>query len=226
MTTTASHTPSTASGEPPAGPVRLPTPGAAANRNRRRPALVLAAVLLLAVSALAGAFAFSQVSTTVSVVAMARTVPAGQVVQRADLVVVQVTRTSGLDTVPAEQLPGIVGLRAVTDLPAGSTLTPDSCADQLVPAAGEAVVGVLSAPGTAPLDGLVAGAQVLLVPLPEKGGDTPAGAEVPGRVVAVHPLPDGTGARVDVLVAADQAARIQRLAAVERVALVILTKER
>lgn len=226
MTTTSSHPPSTASGEPTAGPVRLPTPGAAANRNRRRPVLVLAAVLLLAVSALAGAFAFSQVSTTVSVVAMARTVPAGQVLQRADLAVVQVSQASGLDTVPAEQLAGIVGLRAVTDLPAGSTLTPDSYADQLVPAAGEAVVGVLCTPGTAPLDGLVAGAQVLLVPLAEKDGGTEPGAEVPGRVVAVHPLSDGTGARVDVVVAADQAARIQRLAAVERIALVILTKER
>lgn len=226
MTTTSSQPAPVTHGESAARPVRMPTPGAAANRNRRRPILVLAAVLLLAVSALAGAFAFSQVSTTVSVVAMARTVPAGQQLQRDDLTVVQVTQTSGLDVVGADQLPEIVGLRAVTDLPAGSTLTPDSYADHLVPAEGEAVVGVLAAPGSAPLDGLVAGAQVLLVPLPDKNGGEATGAEVPGRVVAVQPLADGTGSRVDVLVAADQAARIQRLAAVERIALVILTKER
>src|SRR5699024_2120247 len=156
MTTPQTTHPTTAE-VPVPGPVRVPTPGAAANRNRRRPALVLAAVLLLVVSALAGAFAFSQVSTTVAVVAMDRTVPAGQVLQRDDLTVVQVNQSSGLATVPADDLPAVVGLRAVTDLPAGSTLTPESYADALVPAAGEAMVGILASPGTAPLSGLVPG---------------------------------------------------------------------
>lgn len=228
MTTTPHTTPSATAAEPTVGPVRMPTPGAVANRNRRRPVLVLAAILLLAVSALAGAFAFSQVSTTVAVVAVTRTVPAGQVLHRDDLTVVQVNQSSGLATVPADDLSSVVGLRAVTDLPAGTTLTPDSFADALVPAAGEAVIGVVAAPGTAPLSGLVPGAQVLLVPLAADGAgkDDAGGSETPGRVVAVSELPDGTGVRVDVVVAADEAARLQRLGAAQRVALVLLTKER
>jgi len=224
MTTPQTTHPTTAE-VPVPGPVRVPTPGAAANRNRRRPALVLVAVLLLVVSALAGAFAFSQVSTTVAVVAMDRTVPAGQVLQRDDLTVVQVNQSSGLATVPADDLPAVVGLRAVTDLPAGSTLTPESYADALVPAAGEAMVGILASPGTAPLSGLVPGAEVLLVPLAGDDGQA-GGAETPGRVVTMHQLRDGAGVRVDVLVAADEAARLQRLGAAQRIALVILTKER
>lgn len=211
--------------------VDVPMPGAVAGRNRRRPMLVLAAVLLLLVSALTGAFAFGQLTTTTSVVGLARTVPAGQVVVRDDLTVVQLSPAAGLATVPATALDSVVGKRAVSDLVAGTTLTPDGVVDTLVPARGRAVVGVLTTPGTAPVAGLVPGAAVVLVPLTATQGGTPAASAAPamaapGRVVAAVALSDGSGTRIDVEVEAGQAEQLQRLAAEKRLAVVLVSKER
>lgn len=212
--------------------VDIPTPGVAAARNRRRPILVLAAILLLLVSALAGAYAFAQLSTTVAVVGIARSVPAGQVVVRDDLTVVQLSPSAGLATVPATALDSVVGQRAATDLVAGTTLTPDGVVGSLVPAKGHAVVGVLTTPGTAPVGGLVPGAQVILVPLAATTAGSPPAASappslgIPGRVVGAVPQSDGTGTRVDVEVAADQAEQLQQLAAEKRLAIILVSKER
>ena len=213
-------------GAPAANPA-LPLPAANTHRNRRRPLLILAAALLLLVSALAGAFAFSSVSTTDPVLAMARTVVAGQVVTAEDLTIVQVNRGSGLATIAAQARDQVLGKRAVTDLPAGSTLTPDSVADQVVPAKGHALVGVLAAPGSAPLAGLVPGAEIELVVLssdPDQEPDATSG--VRGVLVAVVELADGSGVRVDVDVPADQANRLQQLAAAKRLAIVVISQER
>jgi len=208
----------------------IPMPGAAAARNRRRPMLVLAAVLLLLVSALAGAYAFGQLTTTVAVVGLARTVPAGQVVQREDLTIVQLTPSAGLTTVPASALETVVGKRAATDLAAGTTLTPDGVTDALVPARGRAVIGILTTPGTAPVSGLEPGAAVMLVPLgaldSANSATTAPITGVSGRVVAAVLQADGSGTRVDVEVAADRAEQLQRLAAEKRLAVVLVSKER
>ncbi|MFW6600399.1 SAF domain-containing protein [Propionibacteriaceae bacterium Y2011] len=216
-----------------AAPISVPTPGAAAARNRRRPMLILLAVLLLAVSALAGAWAFTQLDTTHGVVGVTRTVSAGEVIGRDDLTVVQISEQSTLDTVPAADLESIIGRRAVTDLPAGTTLPPGSVADVLVPAKGNAVVGVLTTPGTAPVAGMAPGARVWLVPVAaagaaegEPGTSTTPATGVEGRVIAVTPLADGSGSRVDVEVAASAAIELQQLAAADRLGIVLISKER
>lgn len=188
--------------------------------------LILAAALLLLVSALAGAFAFSSVTTTDPVLAMARTVVAGQVVTADDLTTVHLNRGSGLATISATALDEVVGKRAVTDLPAGVTLNPDAIAEQVVPARGRALVGVLAAPGTAPLAGLVPGAEVELVVLSADPTDDPdERAGVRGVLVAVVELTDGSGVRVDVDVPAEQASRLQQLGAAKRLALVVISQE-
>lgn len=211
----------TTSAEPP-----TPQPSAVTHRNRRRPVLVLAAVLLLLVSALAGAFAFSSVSTTDPVLAMARTVPAGQVLTVDDLTVVQLNRGSGLSTIPAAEQDRVIGKRAVTDLPVGSTLARDAVADLLIPAQGRALIGLRAGPGTAPLAGLVPGAQVELVELASDPEAEPSAEDpVLGTLVTVVELPDGTGVRVDVDVPADQSRRLQQLAAADRLALVVVSQE-
>ncbi len=196
------------------------------HRNRRRPLLILASALLLLVAALAGAFAFSSVSTTDPVLAMARTVTAGQTVTADDLTVVQLNRGSGLATIPAGDRDLVIGKRAVTDLPAGSTLSADAVADLLLPAQGRALIGLRAAPGTAPLAGLVPGAEVELVVLPIDPETAPENDDpVRGTLVTVVELPDGTGVRVDVDVPADQARQLQQLAAANRLALVVVSQE-
>lgn len=188
--------------------------------------LILASALLLLVAALAGAFAFSSVSTTTPVLAMARTVTAGQLVTAEDLTVVQLNRGSGLATVPAADRDRVIGKRAVTDLPAGSTLSADGVADLLLPAHDRALIGLRAAPGTAPLAGLVPGALVELVTVPSDPDAEPAPDEpVRGTLVTVVALPDGTGVRVDVDVPADQARRLQQLAAADRLVLVVVSQE-
>lgn len=222
----------TAPPQSPPGRVTIPTPGATAARNRRRPMLIVLGVMLIATSALAAAFAFSQITTSVAVVGVARDVAAGQALTRADLTVMQVNEGSGLDTVAADRLDAMVGLRATRDLGAGTTLTPTAVADTLVPTRGRAVIGVVAAPGTAPVAGIGPGTVVSLIELaddqPEADGGeaSPAEGAVNGRVVAVEPLPDGTGTRVDIEVDAADAERLQRLAAAQRLGVVIVSQER
>lgn len=194
-----------------------------ATRHRRRPALIALAVALLALSGLAGWWAFTQASDTTTVIGVKHTIRAGQVIKAEDLTQVQAAADPAIHTVPLTAADTVVGKRAATDLAAGTTLTPDSATDALVPHRGESLVGVLVAAGKAPVTGLAVGAPVRLVPSPQQQAgslDT-----VSGVIVGVTETPDGTGQRVDVQVPAGQAAGIQRYASTNELSLVIDSKE-
>ncbi len=205
-------------------PVTSPVP-VAAPRMRRRPLLGVLAAVLVAGGALVGLWLWSASSTGADVVTVRVAVERGAVVTAADLATVRVGVDPALRTVPASQMAGLVGQRALTDLAAGSLLTPDQVGPLVVPAAGESLVGVPIAAGLMPTEGLQAGDQVRLVQTPGQGGDVSGDpVMIPARVVSV--TPGDTQTVVNVVVSSDRAGELAARAGTGKVALVVDSRAR
>lgn len=171
-----------------ARPRRAPGPQAApaprlpqVQRQRRLGLAALAVVLVVGFGALAGALVLRS-GDRVQVVAVVRPVAGGTQVQRADLGVVDVA-VEGIPTVPAAQLPQLVGRYAVVPLISGTLLSPVALTTESRPGPGQAVVGLQLAPGRLPADGLRSGDVLRLVRVPADG-QGPAGAPADPVLVA------------------------------------------
>jgi hypothetical protein len=169
-----------ADGQPGRGvevPLRLGPP-----QRRRQPTLiVLGLALMLVAAAVAGAL-YLRVGNRVPVLAMARSVPVGQVIADADLVEVRIAADAGVRTVPAADRRSVVGQAAATTLPEGSLLSPAQLVAQPVPAPGLAKVGVVVRPGQAPAEGLAPGDRVMVVAA-RAADAADAGGPTPGTVL-------------------------------------------
>jgi hypothetical protein len=207
-----------ADGVPPIpAPPRLP--------GRRNPRWIALGVVAICLGGLLAYAVYARVSTETRVVAVSSTVYRGEVVEASDLTTVVLHGTPPGPTVAATDEAGIVGQRAVFDLPAGALLAPGSVAASTVPGGGRSVVGLRLATGRAPATLLVPSAPVRIValPAPSNGtgaGDALVGKTYAGRVVGTTPGADGTSTDVDVEVDAGQAPTIASLGAQDRIALV------
>ena len=204
--------------DPPAAaipsPPRLP--------GRRNPRWIALGVAALCLGGLLSYVIYAKVAAQTGVVAVARTVHRGAVIQSADLTTVTVSGAVQLDTVPAAQLPDLIGRRAAYDLVSGSLLPSAAIAADPVPANGRAVVGLKLAPGRAPAGLLPPSAPLRLVALPPAdqapGTATGAAATHVARVIDASAAADGTSVLLNVEVAANDAPAITLLAAQDRIA--------
>lgn len=196
-------------------------------KNRRRPAWALAGVAFVLATMAVGWAVFQANSTTVSVIAVRTTISRGQIISADELVSVEAKPDPALHPIAAADVATVVGKRAGTDLPAGTLLPAGSVTTELVPAKNQSIVGVLVKAGAAPVTGLTEGAVVRLVPLPASAGSStaPNVTVSDGTVIAVSASPDGAGTQVDVDVANNEAATMQRLAAQGQLALVVDSQE-
>lgn len=123
--------------------------------------------MLVLVTGLAGALLVSQASDTTTVWAAARPIAKGQVVTEGDLVQKSV---SGVDGV--QDRSALVGKTAVVDVLDGQVLTPGMVAEDPLPGAGRAVVGLALEPNRVPAAGLQSGdlVRVIAVPAAAEGG--------------------------------------------------------
>lgn len=197
----------------------------APTRARRNPRWIALGVVALCLGALGSFFLYRDLSQAQTVVVVTQTVFRGSVVQADDLSVVTVGTTPGLRTVPADQLAGLVGLRASVDLVAGSLL-PDGVIGQVaVPAAKRALVGINLTTGRAPVGYLTPGSAVRLVAIPPDGAepgfaDASSNLAVQARVVDSKAGADGGSTFLNVDVGADQAVVVATLAAQNRLVVV------
>jgi hypothetical protein len=228
---TASSTSTAPFGPPPAswpsGGAPVP-PAPPAVRTRRRPGMLAAGIALVAVGALGAAYLAQAVGQTTPVVAVARDVPAGQVLQRSDLTVAQVTSDPALSPISAASLDSLLGQRAAVALVAGSLLTDAAVTDQLLPAGGQSLVGVALITSQLPAQPLRAGDRVRIVDTPVSQGEPPATTppSIPGQVVSVSG-PDQAGLMVvDVTVPSGRAADLAARVATGRIALVLDSRAR
>ncbi len=159
------------------GPVRVasgPFGTALPTRQRHNGYVALAVALIVGLAAI-GAWLYSSAGSKTPVVMVVRAVPAGQVIERADLTTVPVS--GRVVAFGADRLDFVVGQRAAV------TLLPDMFVqrsmvkdgEESLPA-GQAEVGVAVRSGQVPADGLAPGDTVQVVQLPVQ--NTPGQARV------------------------------------------------
>ncbi len=163
---------------------------------RRRPALWMLSVALVAGGALLAVGAARSAGHNSAVLVAARDVGAGEQITPADVAVVHVSTDPGLRTVPAGDQPSVVGSVAAVDLKAGSLLTSAELAGTATPAAGTVLVGLALKAGQLPARVLTRGDRVLIVATP--GQQDPANPAQPGRsgtygAVVQDSAPTGAG---------------------------------
>jgi hypothetical protein len=188
-------------------------------------------VLLVALGALGNVWLLSATTNAQEVVAARSTIERGSVIERDDLMVVRIELDPSLRTVPGDGLAALVGQRAALDVAAGSLLTSDAVSAELVPPAGQSLVGIgvdLSRiPGTA----LMAGDEVRVVSTPDATGLTAEAAQgaFEAVVVSIEQGTDATGIAQAILtlqVPTPDSASLAAMAATGNVAVVLDSRER
>ncbi|OZM80013.1 SAF domain-containing protein [Pseudonocardia sp. MH-G8] len=185
--------------------------------RRRRPSrLLVLGALLGIVGALLGWFAYQEATRHVTVVALARPVPFGQVISNLDVRPAPLPTGSGLSSIAWSDVDTVVGRPAATDLFAGQVLPPDALRADPLPAAGDAVIGIAVGPGQVPTTPLTVRDEVLVVRLDDTA------ASVRALVLAVG-SPDVSGRRtVDLLVPEGIVPSLARAAGDDRTVLVLV----
>jgi hypothetical protein len=179
-------------------------PWRAARRRRRLPFVALGG-LLVVVCVLGYAFGAVRLGDRVQVLAVARSVAAGQAIAATDLRQVSAAQDSGVQLIPADQVQQVVGRTAVVPLVAGTLLTPSLVGDAAFPPVGKVAASLALKPGQYP-QGLSTGARVMAyvsatggdgqqAPATSSGRSDPA-ARVPAVVLGVDLAGDGQGATV------------------------------
>jgi hypothetical protein len=152
----------------------------AAPRQRNVPWMVLGVILVVGGALLFAALAAS-LSGRQSVLAMARSVPAGQVVTEADLAEVRMASDGGLRAIAAADRHTVVGQTAALDLIEGTLVTRDHLGAGSGPGPGKAVIGVALEPGQVPSSELAPGDRVQVL---DTGTAPVAGQRSQPRVLA------------------------------------------
>lgn len=216
MTTSTTPAPATAA------PVTTPT-APAPPRLRRRPAVLGLGVALVAAGGLTAAWLVSTAGTTVSVVVAAAPVLRGQILTADQLTTAQVSGLDPAALTPASQLGDLVGQTVVVDVPVGAPVPSAAVTSAPLPAAGQAVVGILLSAGQVPTVDLLPGARVRIVATPRAQEDVPTsiGTGTPAVLISTSVDEVSGNTVANVAVPAPQAASLAALAATGRAALVL-----
>lgn len=119
-------------------------------KPRRSPALIAAAVLLIAVSGLGFYWLYSTSGERVDVVAVATDVEYGETITAEDLVSTQVAVEPGVQVVRWSDRQTVIGSTATTRLMKGSLISSGQFSSRPVPAKGNSLLGVSVKPGMWP----------------------------------------------------------------------------
>jgi hypothetical protein len=190
---------------------------------------------LIAAGGLGGFLAWQETGERTEVLAVAREVPAGEVVDDADLTVAAVSLDPSLSVLKAADRSKVVGQRAAVALLPGTLLSGGQLTDRPLVKPEEQLVGVGLKPAQLPATRLSAGDVVLVVftapegaPDAERGGEPGPGTAAQGpetvkaRVVRVGERQQASGdVVVDVAVPVADGPRLAVQAATGRVALVV-----
>jgi len=205
---------------------------APAPKLKRRPLLAAASILAISLGAIVAGWLWTSTSGATSVVAMRSSVGRGEVIDRGDLMTVQVGLDPALQVLTAAEAEKLIGQRAGVDLPAGSLVTKAALQAGVLPAAGRSVVGISAGPEALPGEQLLVGDKVQVVIAAAQAAAAAGQTEpwsVPAVVVGVR-AGGGTGQQgqiVSVEVAQSSAVDLAgRLAGGGRVQIVLESRER
>lgn len=202
-----------------AGATALPT------RERRPGHIALLAALIIGLAAV-GAVLYSRAGAKTPVVEVVQAVPAGHVIERADLSTVAVA--GEVTAIAGTGLDDVVGQTAAVDLLPHMLLQRSMLTRGGPLAPGQALVGVAVGSGQLPADGLSPGELVRVIGLPAKDVAATTGAEpqatvlvASARVFSAHPDAANAGSTdVSLILSTDQATQVAADSAAGLIALV------
>ena len=198
-----------------------------APRPRNVPWIVVG-ILLVVGGALAFSLLASRLAARQSVLALRRSVPAGQVIRAEDLKIVGISVDGQLRGIPAAQRGEVLGRPAAADLASDTLLTRADVGTGTGLRPGKAVVGLGLKASQLPADDLGPGSRVVLLDTGEPGASGPAEPTVlgEGRVTSVHKDDASSGGTVNVSVVVDdaKAPTIAAANAAGRIALVVVSR--
>ena len=181
------------------------------------------AVLFVVMAVLLAGWFWQQKSEREAVLAITHPVPAGAVIAKDDLQIVEVAGVQS--TINSEDAQTVIGSTAAVGLVEGQILTPDLVTSKPLPGPGERVVGLQLDATRAP-SGLVPGDVVVVLAVPP-AGDPSSPAELddptvlaPQATVASAEMVEGAGTRLALVVPESVAERVTAYVAAGRVALV------
>jgi hypothetical protein len=192
-------------------------------RARRNVRWIAAGVLAICLGGLGAALLYVNLSNAAPVISIKHTVYRDQVITADDLAITSFAPPLGIETVPAGRLGDIVGSTALTDLPAGGLLGPNSFGEPVV-AAGAVRLGLRLEAGRLPSSLLPPGTGVQLVPVGRDGAAAPNGGAIPAIVATMPQFQSDGSALVDVTVSQDLGAQVAQLAAAGQLTLIRLAQ--
>jgi len=196
---------------------------------RRRGALIGVGMALVALGALAFLFVSARMNETREVIAVVHDLERGSLIGADDVAVARLVADPRLAPVAADRIEDVVGLRASTDLVAGTLLTDASLAAEVIPGDGQTVVGVALLPAQMPGEPLLAGDTILIVDTPA-AGEAPPSSETPtaieATVLQTHSRAEAERVVVDVVVPRADALDLAARVATGRIGVVLESRER
>src|SRR5665213_230948 len=109
--------------------------------HRRRPALAVGSIALIVACVAVFVSAYMKAGSQVSVLALVRSVPQGQILKGGDLTIVRVSASTGITTVPAAEASSVVGRRAAELLQPQTLLSMNELVSTFAPPHGQSIVG-------------------------------------------------------------------------------------
>lgn len=146
-----------------------------APKQRRRPLMMVLAIVAIVLGGLGGAFAIQSVSTAQSVVAARETIQRGETITAQDLMTVRIGVDPALHPIPAADIDTLIGKQAAYDIVAAGVVTAEQVTDTPIPTRGYSIIGVSVDAGAAPTSQLRPGSQVRLVNTPGAQGEVAKG---------------------------------------------------
>ena len=184
MPSTQTPTPATSNGARRPSPLTsAPAVSATAKASARNRTRIVIGSLLMATGALASGLLYANLGDRHPVVAIARPVAAGKVIQQGDLSQALVRSSDGIRTLPWSSRSSIVGRTAAVGLVPGSLLNPAQLAIAATIDGSDAVVGAVLRRGQFPA-GLRSGDIVLAIVLPPEAASATGQGHVDPPITA------------------------------------------
>jgi Flp pilus assembly protein CpaB len=215
MTTPRTAAPQT-NGAKPAPPLRLT--GA---RVKRVPWIALGVILVVAGALIFGLMVQSA-GDRISVVVAARDISPGQVIEAADLRVVDAAIDGVASTVRATERSSLIGQTANSRIPAGAFVSREQFAEDAGLEAGQVVVGALLGPGGLPVPNMRVGDRVQLIETRETEQSSNASEPIGEATIYMVTAGSQSGSQfVSLVVDEDVAQRVADAASAQRLRLVL-----
>lgn len=177
---------------------RVPISAVSSPHRRRRPLIVLGA-LMMVISALVAAWLVASASETHRVVVANGDLEPGQEIGEADLVVVEVGGGLQPSSIPADEQDRVLGRFPAARIPSGTLLNEAMFIDRgsVIPE-GHVVVGAVLRPGQVPVEGLAAGDVVELITTAGADDGQPATSIAIGTVFSIASTDNGYWVAVEI----------------------------